>query len=105
MSYLTKLSIAAALLTIGVADAHAAEALDPQDHGRPVAAVARELGVTPEAFRAAFRLVTPAAPGALPTDAQREHNRKVLAEALGVSPELLDTVMDKYRPGGATGQR
>ena len=71
-----------------------------QDHGRPVALVAKDLGVTPEQFREAFKLVTPAKRGTEPTDAQRENNRKVLSEALGVSPEKLDAVMDKYRPEG-----
>ncbi len=71
-----------------------------EDHGRPVAQVAKELGVTPEQFRAAFRKVHPAGAGQQPTEAQRQANRKVLSESLGVSPERLDQVMDKYRPGG-----
>jgi len=70
------------------------------DHGRPVALVAHDLGVTPEQFRAAFRKVHPAGAGQEPTEAQRRANRKVLSESLGVSPERLDAVMDKYRPGG-----
>ncbi len=73
---------------------------DDQDHGRPVEAVARELGVTPEKFREVFKKVRPAGPGRQPTEAQRQRNRKVLSEGLGVSPERLDEVMDKYRPGG-----
>ena len=36
----------------------------------------------------------------LATLAQRQQNRKILSEGLGVSPERLDEVMDKYRPGG-----
>ena len=71
-----------------------------EDHGRPVSQVARDLGVTPEQFRAAFRKVRPAGPGQQPTEAQRRANRKILSESLGVSPERLDEVMDKYRPGG-----
>lgn len=71
-----------------------------EDHGRPVALVARDLGVTPEQFRAAFRKVHPAGAGQEPTEAQRRANRKALSESLGVSPERLDAVMDKYRPGG-----
>jgi len=73
---------------------------DDEDHGRPVEAVARELGVTPEKFREVFKKVRPAGPGQRPTEAQRQRNRKVLSEGLGVSPEKLDEVMDKYRPGG-----
>ena len=71
-----------------------------EDHGRPVALVARDLGVTPEQFRAAFRKVHPAGAGQEPTEAQRQANRRVLSEALHVSPEKLDAVMDRYRPGG-----
>ncbi len=74
--------------------------VDDDDHGRPVAEIAKELGVTPEQFRQAFKNVQPAGAGQEPTEEQRRRNRKVLSEALGVSPERLDEVMDKYRPGG-----
>lgn len=89
-------------LALCLANARAQAPRPPQDedHGRPVAQVAKELGVTPEQFRAAFRKVHPAGPGRQPTEAQRRQNRKVLSESLGVSPERLDEVMDKYRPGG-----
>ena len=50
--------------------------------------------MTPEQFREAFKKVRPAPRGELPTESQR----KALSEALGVSPERLDAVMDKYRP-------
>jgi hypothetical protein len=73
---------------------------EDDDHGRPVAQIAKELGVTPEQFREAFKKVQPAGAGQEPTQQQRQRNRKVLSEALGVSPERLDEVMDKYRPGG-----
>jgi hypothetical protein len=73
---------------------------EDEDHGRPVEAIAKELGVTPEKFREVFKQVRPARPGQRPTEAQRQRNRKVLSEGLGVSPEKLDEVMDKYRPGG-----
>jgi hypothetical protein len=73
---------------------------DDRDHGRPVELVARELGVTPDQFREAFKKVHPAGAGQEPMQEQRQANRKALSEALGVSPEWLDEVMDKYRPGG-----
>ena len=79
--------------------------LHPEDNGRPVELVARDLGVTPEAFREAFKNVQPAPHGEQPTREQRERNRNVLSEALGVDPERLDAVMDKYRPGGPTYRR
>ena len=75
-------------------------AMDDPDHGRPVEAVAKELGVTAEQFREAFKLVTPAKRGEEPTETQKQNNRKVLSEALGVDPDKLDAVMDKYRPEG-----
>lgn len=89
-------------VALGMLLGAAVQAQVPQDEdrGRPVAQVAKELGVTPEQFRAAFRKVRPARPGEQPTEAQRQANRKVLSESLGVSPERLDQVMDKYRPGG-----
>lgn len=76
------------------------DARNDQDNGRPVAQIAKELGVTPEQFREAFKKVRPAPAGQEPTPEQRRRNRQVLSEALGVSPERLDEVMDKYRPGG-----
>lgn len=74
--------------------------MQDRDHGRPVELIARDLGVTPEQFRAAFEKVRPAARGEQPTEVQRQANRKVLSETLGVAPEKLDAVMDKYRPEG-----
>ena len=76
------------------------DARNDQDHGRPVALIAKELGVTPEKFREAFKNVRPAPASQEPTGEQRRRNRQVLSEALGVTPERLDEVMDKYRPGG-----
>jgi hypothetical protein len=68
-----------------------------QDGGWPVAQIATELGVTPEQYREAFNKVRSANAGARPTDEQRRANRRALAATLGVSPERLDEVMDKYR--------
>ncbi len=76
---------------------------NPEDHGRPVDLIAKDLGVTPEQFRAAFKQVHPAAKGEQPTKEQREANRQALATALGVTLEKLDAVMDKYRPEGKGG--
>ena len=73
------------------------------DHGRPVELIAKDLGVTPEQFREAFKKVTPAERGQRPTEEQLHSNHQILAEALGVSIEKLDAVMDKYRPEGPDG--
>ncbi|HTI73168.1 MAG TPA: hypothetical protein VMF06_24550 [Candidatus Limnocylindria bacterium] len=70
------------------------------DPRRPVEKIAKDLGVTPEQFRTAFKKVHPAPRGERPTEAQREANRQTLSKALGVAPEKLDAVMDKYRPEG-----
>lgn len=77
----------------------------PEDHGRPVEKIAQDLGVTAEQFREAFKKVHPARPGTPPTEEQRQANRTALAQALGVAPEKLDAVMDKYRPEGKAGGR
>jgi hypothetical protein len=98
-------SVAAALIALAANLALAQQKPPPPpppgpEGNRPVEAIARDLGVTPEQFREAFKKVTPAPKGQRPTPEQRAHNRKVLSEALGVSPEKLDEVMDKYRPEG-----
>lgn len=93
--------LAAALIALAAGTAFAQQKpLPPPDGDRPVEAIARDLGVTPEQFRAAFSRVQPAPKGQRPTPEQRARNRQVLSEALGVSPEKLDKVMDKYRPEG-----
>jgi hypothetical protein len=65
---------------------------DPK--GPPIAQIAQDLGTTPEAFRQATRGVMHRPPAGPPTDAQKE----LIAAALDVSVERLDTVMEKYRP-------
>ncbi len=95
--------VAAALIALAAATPALAQQKPPpppQEGNRPVEAIARELDVTPEQFRAAFAKVTPAPKGQRPTPEQRARNRQILSQALGVSPEKLDQVMDKYRPEG-----
>jgi len=50
---------------------HRENEMHDEDHGRPVDLIARDLGVTPAQFRAAFEKVRPAARGEQPTQAQR----------------------------------
>ncbi|MGG2362820.1 hypothetical protein ACE4Z5_28455, partial [Salmonella enterica] len=46
----------------------------PVEGDRPVEAITRDLGVTPEQFREAFRKVQPAPKGQRPTPEQRARN-------------------------------
>lgn len=81
-------------------------ATDRRDGGRPVVLIAAALGVPAEAFRAAFRGVTPAR-GAEPEPAQVQRNKQALMQALGpygITNERLDTVSNFYRYNGSRGE-
>lgn len=72
---------------------------DPQDHGRPVVLVAAGLGVKPEVFREAFRVVTPAR-GGPPSGEQQRRNKEALMKVLGplgITNDRLDEVSNYYR--------
>ena len=62
--------------------------------GPPIAAIAHELGTTPQQFQQAAERFLPRCPLGPPTEAQK----KLVATTLNVSVERLDTVMEKYRP-------
>ena len=73
------------------------------DPKRPVASIARDLGVTPAQFVTCFNNVTPAPQGSTPTSAQVHSNKQHLLSCLqkvnsAITNEKLDAVMDKYRP-------
>lgn len=80
------------------------------DPKRPVAAISEDLGVTPEQFIACFNNVNPTPGGNRPESAERaKANKAVLLPCLqqanaDITNDLLDTVMDRYRPGGHQGQ-
>ena len=60
----------------------------------PIELIAQDLGTTPEAFRQAADRFLPRPSMGPPTEAQK----KQVAAVLDVSVELLDSVMEKYRP-------
>ena len=79
------------------------------DSRRPVDQISRDLGVTPDQFRTCFNNVTPAPQGSLPNPNQKQANKQYLLSCLqksnpDISNDSLDTVMDRYRPGGSTAQ-
>jgi hypothetical protein len=78
------------------------------DPKRPVNDISRELGIEPQQFVDCFKDVKPAQ-GIRPT-AERVHaNKAILLKCLqaanpNITNEMLDTVMDRYRPGGHEAQ-
>ena len=80
---------------------------DQRDNGRPVALIASILGVTPEVFRYAFSLVTPAAGGQEPDPTQVNLNKAALLSVLGpygVTNDSLDAASNYYRYNGSAGE-
>lgn len=99
----------AATLVLWTAAALAAEPLS-NDPKRPVAAISRDLGIKPEQFVACFDNVHPAPQGERPTGERVHANKAVLLGCLqkanpAITNDSLDTVMDRYRPGGREAQR
>jgi hypothetical protein len=79
------------------------------DPHRPVDSISRNLGVTPEQFRACFSNVNPAPRGSLPGSDEKHANKAVLLGCLqkanpAITNDGLDRVMDRYRPGGRAAQ-
>ena len=79
------------------------------DPHRPVDQISRDLGVTPDQFRACFIHVTPAQQGSMPASHQKHANKQVLLSCLqksnpNINNDSLDAVMDRYRPGGRAAQ-
>jgi hypothetical protein len=79
------------------------------DPHRPVNAISKDLGVTPDQFRTCFSNVNPAHPGEMPDGKQKHVNKAVLLTCLqqsnpSITNDSLDQVMDRYRPGGRAAQ-
>jgi hypothetical protein len=75
------------------------------DPNRPVAAIAADLNITADQFVVCFNDVNPAPKGTNPTGAREKANKAILLPCLqeanpNISNNMLDQVMDKYRPEG-----
>ena len=75
---------------------------------RPVNKISHDIGVAPEQFVTCFQDVRPAE-GARPTEERVHANKAILLHCLqeanpSITNDMLDTVMDRYRPGGHEGQ-
>lgn len=75
------------------------------DPKRPVAAIAADLDITADQFVACFNDVNPAPKGTNPTGAREKANKAILLPCLqeanaDITNNMLDQVMDKYRPEG-----
>ena len=86
-----------------------AQGVVKNDPHRPVGSISRDLGVTPEQFVVCFNDVNPAPAGTRPTSAEVHDNKAHLLPCLqqanpAITHEMLDTVMDRYRPGGHEAQ-
>lgn len=80
------------------------------DPKRPVAKISRDLGISPDQFIVCFSHVNPTPGGARPESARRVRaNKSVLLPCLQkanpkITNDMLDEVMDRYRPGGRQAQ-
>lgn len=90
-----------------VASAPATLSDDPR---RPVDQISRDLGIPVSVFRSCFSNVQPAAQGDHPTSERVHANKAILLACLQrsnpkITNQSLDTVMDRYRPGGREAQQ
>lgn len=81
----------------------------PEDPKRPVDKVSRDINITPEQFAACFRDVSPASPGTRPTTERVHSNKAILLSCVqkanaNMTNDMLDAVMDRYRPAGHEAQ-
>ena len=81
------------------------------DPNRPVGKISKNLDITSKQFIECFNNVNPTPGGQRPESEQRvQSNKKVLLSCLkkynqNITNDSLDTVMDRYRPGGRDAQR
>lgn len=78
------------------------------DSKRPTKEISYALGISQQEFIACFKNVRPAQ-GGNPNAAKVHANKKILLACIqksnaAITNEILDTVMDKYRPGGHQAQ-
>ena len=79
------------------------------DPKRPVDKISRDLGLEPQQFVDCFQKVQPAKQGTRPTAERVYANKEELLSCLQkanpeITNEKLDSVMDRYRPGGHEAQ-
>jgi len=79
-----------------------------EDPKRPTKEIGSGLGISQKEFVECFKNVRPAQ-GSNPNNAKVHANKKVLLSCLqksnsAITNEMLDEVMDKYRPGGHQAQ-
>lgn len=107
---MTKSILLFSILAFGVCSAHAATPMLKNDPKRPVAKISRDLGVRSDQFVACFNNVNPTPGGNRPESMDRvRSNKAVLLSCLqksnpSITNDMLDKVMDKYRPGGRKAQ-
>lgn len=108
-----QLSIVFALLTASVVIFAEKEGystpLLQDDPKRPVDQISRDLDIQSSAFRTCFTMVHPATQGDHPTSERVHTNKVILLSCLQrsnptINNHSLDTVMDRYRPGGKQAQ-
>ena len=101
------------VILIGIAITTKVAAASPpllsDDPRRPVDQISHDLGIPASVFKACFSQVHPAASGDHPTSERVHANKAVLLSCLQksnpkISNQSLDTVMDRYRPGGKEAQ-
>jgi len=86
------------------------QAMMKNDPKRPVGKISKDLGVTSSQFVQCFNGVSPTPGGHRPESGERVlNNKKILLTCLqkynsSISNDSLDTVMDRYRPGGRAAQ-
>lgn len=108
-TYRSLLLLATSVLACAGNTAFAAPDVLRDDPKRPVAEISRDLNVKPDQFRACFANVSPAAAGQRPEAERAQANKAVLLGCLQkanpkITNDMLDTVMDRYRPGGREAQ-
>ena len=85
------------------------EALLKNDPNRPTDKIAKDLEISQSQFIECFNQVNPAPHGQHPDSNQVHQNKNKLLKCLqkanpDITNELLDRVMDRYRPGGHAAQ-
>jgi hypothetical protein len=96
-------------LSIGFAGLGSSQPILRDDPKRPVTEISKDLGIQPEQFRACFSNVSPSPEGQRPETQRTQANKAVLLSCLQkanskITNDSLDTVMDRYRPGGREAQ-